>query len=108
MTTESIDTQVGASAPDFTLSTAAGSISLGAYRGRQHVVLYFMRTFDCPVCLGHVMRLARTYAQFQAQNTAVVVLGPGEQGEADKLQLKVPFPVIADPRQEVYRAFGLG
>jgi peroxiredoxin Q/BCP len=108
MAIQSIDAQIGASAPDFTLPTAQGSISLEAYHGRQNVVLYFMRTFDCPVCLGHVMRLARTYEQIQAQNTVVLVLGPGDQHEAEALQRKVPFQVLADPDRAVYQAYGLG
>ena len=108
MATQLIDPQVGAEAPDFTLATPEGSTSLAAYRGRQNVVVYFMRTFDCPVCLGHVMRLARTYDQIQAQNTVVLVLGPGDRHEAEQLQRKVPFPVLADPDRTVYRAYGLG
>jgi peroxiredoxin len=107
MATEVIETHVGASAPDWTLATQTGPASLEAYRGRQHVVLYFMRTFDCPVCLGHVMRLARTYDQIQAQNTVVLVLGPGDQHEAEQLQRKVPFQVLADPDRVVYGIYGL-
>ena len=108
MAIELIDAQVGASAPDFTIATASGSTSLGTYQGRQNVVLYFMRTFDCPVCLGHVMRLTRTYDQIQAQNTAILVIGPGDQHEAAQLQRKVPFPVLADPDRVVYQVYGLG
>jgi peroxiredoxin len=108
MATQSIDAQVGASAPQFALPTSQGPVSLESYRGRHNVVLYFMRTFDCPVCLGHVMRLARTYAQIQAQNTVVLVLGPGDTHEAELLQRKLPFQVLADPDRTVYQAYGLG
>jgi peroxiredoxin len=108
MVTQSVDAQIGASAPDFTLATPDGTASLGSYRGRQNVVLYFMRTFDCPVCLGHVMRLARTYEQLQGQKTVVLVLGPGYRHEAEALQRKVPFQVLADPDRAVYQAYGLG
>jgi peroxiredoxin len=108
MTPESIDTNVGASAPDFTLTMPQGTTSLSAYRGRQNVVLYFMRTFDCPVCLGHVMRLARTYEQIQAQHTIVLVLGPGDAHEAEQLQRKVPFKVLADLDRVAYEAYDLG
>jgi peroxiredoxin len=108
MASPTIDAQIGASAPDFTLPTSQGAISLESYRGRHNVVLYFMRTFDCPVCLGHVMRLARTYEQIQHQDTVVLVLGPGDQHEAAPLQRKVPFQVLADPDRTVYQAYGLG
>ena len=108
MTTEPIDTYVGAGAPDFTLATPKGPASLGTYRDRQNVVLYFMRTFDCPVCLGHVMRLGRTYDQIQSQNTVVLVIGPGDLHEAEQLQRKLPFQVLADPDRVVSQAYGLG
>ena len=108
MTTETLETNIGTNATDFRLETAAGSTRLATYRGRQNVVLYFMRTFDCPVCLGHVMRLARTYDQIQAQNTVVLVIGPGDRHEAAQLQRKVPFQVLADPDRAVYQAYGLG
>jgi peroxiredoxin len=104
------DIQIGAIAPNFTLNTPTGAISLADERGRHHVVLYFMRTFDCPVCMGHVARLARTYDQLQAQNVAVLILGPGEQHEAEQLQqrLGLPFAIVADPNQIVYGQYGLG
>jgi peroxiredoxin len=110
MAVTTTDFQAGVVAPDFTLTAPTGEVSLAAYRGRQHVVLYFMRTFDCPVCMGHVTRLARTYNQLQAQNTVVLILGPGEQHEAEQLQhrLKLPFAVIADPDKTVYAQYGLG
>jgi peroxiredoxin len=108
MTTETVELQVGAPAPEFYAATTDGEVTERSFLGRQHLVLYFMRTFDCPVCLGHVMRLARTYPQLQAHHTAVLVLGPGDDHEAQALRRKLPFPVAADPELHIYETFGLG
>ncbi len=38
--------EIGSPAPDFTLTSASGDpISLSSYRGKQHVLLFFMREF---------------------------------------------------------------
>lgn len=108
MAAETIELQVGAAAPAFRVATTDGEVTQATYLGSKQLVLYFMRTFDCPVCLGHVMRLARTYPQLQARNTAVLILGPGDEHEAKKLRRKLPFAVAADPALELYQTFGLG
>lgn len=108
MTAETAELQVGAQAPAFHAATTDGELTEQSLVGRQHLVLYFMRTFDCPVCLGHVMRLARTYPQLQARRTAVLILGPGDAAEAAQLRRKLPFAVAADPELRVYQTFGLG
>jgi peroxiredoxin len=110
MTSTNGEFQAGAPAPDFTIDTPAGNIRLSDERERHSVVLYFMRTFDCPVCMGHVALLARSYERLREQNATVLVFGPGTQGEADRLRgrVKAPFPVIADPDKIVYAAYGLG
>lgn len=108
MTAETVELQVGAPAPPFRATTTDGEVTQATYQGRQHLVLYFMRTFDCPVCLSHVMRLARTSPQLQARHTTVLILGPGDIYEAEALRRKLPFPVAADPDLHIYQTFGLG
>ena len=47
MPIESTLVAVGAPAPDFTLTSIAGEeVSLSSFRGRQHVVLVFLRGFQ--------------------------------------------------------------
>ena len=44
---ESTELNVGLAAPDFRLpSTAGGEIRLADYRGKSHVVLFFVREFN--------------------------------------------------------------
>jgi peroxiredoxin len=108
MTAETVELQVGALAPAFQAMTTDGEVTERNFVGSRHLVLYFMRTFDCPVCLGHVMRLARLDPQLQTRHTAVLILGPGDDQEARALRRKLPFPVVADRELHIYQTFGLG
>ncbi len=109
MTLQTEELQVGAVAPTFTLAANAGQVSLADYRGRQYVLLFFMRAFTCPVCMQHAMRLAQRYDQLQAAHTTVLVIGGGSQEDAAHLhrRLHLPFPVLADAERSVYAAYGL-
>jgi peroxiredoxin len=65
VTLQTDDLQVGAVAPTFMLAANAGQVSLADYRGRQHVLLFFMRTFTCPACMQHARRLAHLHDQLR-------------------------------------------
>ena len=100
---------VGAMAPDFTLAGSRDQISLSDYRGKQNVVLYFMREFSCALCQKHVAQLKQLYSALQSYNAEVLVIGGGSRAEAEQLdaKLQVPFPVLADTDREVYHRYGL-
>ncbi len=109
MTTARREVCAGSVAPDFTLPANVGQVSLADYRGRQHVLLFFMRAFTCPVGMQHAARLAQLYDELQAAHTSVLVIGGGRREDAVHLQghLHLPFPVLADPERSVYAAYGL-
>ena len=100
---------VGSMAPDFTLAGSSGQISLSDYRGKQHVVVYFMREFTCALSRKNVTQLKHLYSTLQARHTEVLVIAGGSRAEAEQLAttLQVPFPVLADADREVYRRYGL-
>lgn len=107
LTTDAVT--VGAMAPDFTLAGSSGQISLSDYRGKQNVVVYFMREFTCQLSRKNVTQLKQIYGGLQARNTAVLVIAGGSRAEAGQLatDLQVPFPVLADVDREVYHRYGL-
>ena len=61
-------------------------------------------------CRAHVAQLGRLYPEFQSEGTEVlVILGDTvkrAQSYVDLLHL--PFPVLADPKRQVYHQYGLG
>ena len=103
------DIETGAPAPAFALDGNTGRVNLADYTGKQNVVLFFMREFNCAVCRGHAAHLARIYSALQADNTTVLVIGGGETAKAASLAqtYKLPFPVLADLDRAVYASFGL-
>lgn len=99
----------GQVAPDFTLASSKGDVTLSDYRQQKSVLLYFMREFNCMACRGHVRELGELYPDLQAQGVEVVVIGGGELQPAQKLAelYKLPFAVAGDSDRAVYHRYGL-
>jgi len=76
---------VGAMAPDFTLAGSRGQIRLSEYRGKQHVIVYFMREFTCALSRKNVTQLQRMYSTLQARHAEVLVIARGSRAEAEQL-----------------------
>lgn len=51
---------------------------------------------------------ARNNFEERGVNIVLVGLGTPEQAEKFRTEFSLSFPVICDPRKEVYRQFGLG
>lgn len=104
-----INVDVGTVAPEFTLGTTMGQVSLADYRGRQNVVLFFLREFSCVFCQRHAGNLVRLYPRLQARNTSVLIIGGGELVQAERMgqRLNLPFPVAADLDHSIYQKYGL-
>ncbi|GAB4418654.1 MAG: hypothetical protein Kow002_05700 [Anaerolineales bacterium] len=60
-------------------------------------------------CRAHVAQLGRMVEDFRNAGADILVILGDTQERAAKYaqQLKVPFPVLADPERIVYRAFAL-
>jgi len=107
---DSIQAKIGSRAPNFHLTAHTGdTIGLSDFRGRNSVVLFFVREFDCPQCRTHVAQLGRLYSQFQAAGaTVIVILGNNLERTREYARLTgAPFPVLSDPDRQVYLAYEL-
>lgn len=60
-------------------------------------------------CRSHTAQLGRMYSEFQNAGADILVILGDTQERAVKYaqQLKVPFPVLADPERIVYHTFDL-
>lgn len=103
--------EVGARAPGFDAWDFEGMrrIRLEDYRGRR-LLLSFYRYASCPLCNLRVHERATRCEAWKA--AGLDVLGVF-QSPADKLRQYVgrreaPFPLIADPEQRLYAAYGVG
>jgi AhpC/TSA family protein len=80
-TQEVIMLEIGSTVPDLALQdTEGGQVSLADYRGKENVLLYLMRSANCPVCNTHVRDLAGRQDELGAHHVRVLVAVPEESG----------------------------
>lgn len=82
---------------------------LADFRGKDNVLLYFMRSTTCAVCNGHVKDLAGRSAELAADNVRVLVAVPEDREEAAAWQAKraLPFTVVTGVAGTPHEAVGL-
>ena len=70
---------VGEQAPDFTLPDQNGKlISLGRFRGKKNVVIYFYPKDDTPGCIKEACSFRDDLAVFDSLNTVVLGISAAE------------------------------
>ncbi|MEM9382925.1 MAG: peroxiredoxin family protein [Planctomycetota bacterium] len=99
------------SAPDWTLSDAWGrEVSLSDYRGRPVLVVYFLG-FGCVHCVEQLQAIVPEVDHFREAGIDIVTIGlqtPEEMRKSmgdDPSDTGFPFPVLADPGLEHFRAW---
>jgi peroxiredoxin len=103
--------QPGEPAPDFTLPAInrEGAVSLGAFRGKNAVLVALFRGLWCPFCRRAITQLGMTHEKLHAlgvETMAVVATTPDNARTYFRYR---PARVLlaADPGLETHRAFGL-
>lgn len=102
--------EVGSPAPLFALpSNQNVTVQLSDVVGKHHTLLFFMREFSCPSCRQTVSHLKSLYAELTAADVSIFIIGGGDRKYAEQLAAlyKLPFPVLADLKREVYAQYGL-
>ena len=110
MTLDTIEAKIGSLAPDFKLLATNGqNVSLTDFRGKNNVIVFFIRETTCPQCRTHVAQLGRMYEQFKEAGTEVIViLGEGmEKARAYADGVGLPFPIHCDPDRAVNSLYEL-
>jgi thioredoxin-dependent peroxiredoxin len=98
----------GDAAPDFTGTVTDGtSVSLKDFRGKK-LVLYFYPMDDTPGCTKEACSLRDANKDIKKKGAAI--LGVSAQGEASHQKFtdkyKLNFPLLADEKGEVAKAYG--
>jgi peroxiredoxin len=96
--------------PDIALEDTAGRpVSLADYRGRDNVLIYFMRSTSCPVCNSHVKDLAARSTELAANQVQVLIAVPEGRQEAAawEARRRLPFPVVTGRHGSPHEAIGL-
>lgn len=101
-------------APTFDAPTTQGQKKLEDYRGRWLVLFSHPADFT-PVCTTEFMAFAQRHADFAAVNTELLGLSIDShyshvawvRNIKEKFGVEIPFPIIADLKMDVARAYGM-
>ncbi len=101
--------KVGQAAPTFTVRDIHNRpVNLQDYAG-QWTLLTFLRFVTCPRCSLRIYSLSLRYPQLLERGLQVVAFVESSQDlilQRD-YATDAPFPVIADPDQQIYRRYGV-
>jgi peroxiredoxin Q/BCP len=104
---ETTSLREGAAAPDFTLPTDDGSITLSSLRGK-NVVVYFYPKDDTPGCTKQACAARDLKAEFDKANTVVIGISKDDAKSHGKFRSKFGLLHImaSDADTAVCQAFG--
>lgn len=98
----------GDAAPDFTLPTDEGKVSLSDYRGKKNVLVYFYPKDDTPGCTKQACAARDNAKEFAAANTVVIGISKDSAASHAKFRTKYQLSHIlgADESGDVCVAYG--
>jgi peroxiredoxin len=84
------------------------TIQLKNYQGKK-ILLVFFRVATCPFCNMAVQELIRNHSEFEKKDIQIIGLFSSSKEDILKYagKQKPPFPIIADPNFEIYKAYGV-
>ncbi|MDQ8176958.1 MAG: redoxin domain-containing protein, partial [Gemmatimonadota bacterium] len=99
---------IGSVAPDFTLDSTGGSVTLSSFRGQQHVLLAFFPLAFTGVCTAEMCAFGDDFDAFASRDVAVLPISidavPSLQEFKAKHAMRVEL--ASDFKREVSRAYG--
>jgi peroxiredoxin Q/BCP len=98
---------IGKPAPDFTLPSTGGEITLSSFRGKP-VVLYFYPKDDTPGCTKESCEFRDNLAALKKLNVQVLGLSKDSIKSHEKFAEKydLNFPLISDPEAKTIKEYG--
>jgi peroxiredoxin len=98
------------STPDLHLEDTEGrSISIADYKGKENVLVYFMRALSCAQCNAHVQSLVKNQAEFDDAKVEIIVAVPEDLKDAAawKARKNIPYTVVAGAAGTPHESVGL-
>ncbi|GJF31367.1 alkyl hydroperoxide reductase [Kitasatospora sp. NE20-6] len=98
--------QIGTTAPALTLTDVTGAPVPGPHAdGLVH--LQFRRFAGCPVCNLHLRGFALRHDELRAAGVLEAAVFHSPAAELSPYAGGLPFPLVADPGKDLYRAYGV-
>jgi peroxiredoxin len=98
------------STPDLKLQDTEGNtLSVADYKGRDNVLIYFMRALSCAQCNAHVQSFVKNQGDFDAARVQIIVAVPEDLKDAAawKARKNIPYPVVAGAAGTPHESVGL-
>ena len=102
--------KVGERAPDFQLPDRNGrQVSLGDFRGKKSVVLYFYPKDDTPGCTAESCEFRDRYEDFKEAGAEVIGISSDSEASHEKFADKhrLPFILLSDRGGAVRKKYGV-
>ncbi|MGH1338384.1 MAG: peroxiredoxin-like family protein [Aureispira sp.] len=102
--------KMGEKAPSFVKKDVLGNkVHLKKVLKNSNILLTFLRPAWCPICNARTHELIKYYQEMKAQGFEIIAVYPSTVKELEGYvkDLKIPFTVIADPEEELYRLYGV-
>ncbi|NJL42337.1 MAG: peroxiredoxin [Pseudanabaena sp. SU_2_4] len=101
--------EIGQKAPDFTLPSDRGDITLSCYQGKTNVLLAFYPGDFTPVCTSEMQCFADDWTKFRELGAEIlgVSTDPIEKHIEFSKKLGLEFPLLSDRNKEVSQLYGV-
>lgn len=98
---------VGDLAPDFTLDSTQGEVTLSKLLATGDVLLVFYPGDDTPVCTKQLCDYAENLSVFSDLGVQVLGINPQPMGSHEKFAAKydLPFALVSDPDKSACKAY---
>ena len=99
---------VGSAAPDFTVDSTGGPVTLSSFRGKQHVLLAFFPLAFTSTCTAEMCAFTEDYSAFVEQGVAVVPISVDSVPSLREYKAKYAMAadLASDFKRDVSRAYG--
>jgi thioredoxin-dependent peroxiredoxin len=101
--------EIGKPAPDFTLVSDRGDITLSRYLGKTNVLLAFYPADFSPLCTLEMQCFANDWTKFRELGTEILGISTDsveKHGDFSK-KLGLEFPLLSDRHKEVAKKYGV-
>lgn len=99
---------VGTTAPDFTVDSTGGPVTLSSFRGQQHVLLAFFPLAFTSTCTAELCAFTEDYSAFAGRDVAVIPISVDAVPSLKEYKAKYAMSVdlASDFKRDISRAYG--
>ena len=89
--------------------TDGHTVAISDFKGKDNVLIYFMRALSCAQCNAHVQSFVKNQAEFDAANVTIIVAVPEDLKDAAawKAKKNIPYTVVAGASGTPHESVGL-